>query len=102
MSEVNRLLVFSWVRLCLLGVKCKGGVFAVVDTFNLTIVTPQQAPFHNLLLVICSCVNGVPLSCNLTRKVSVNISQSLFWSTTNTQHCLGSAFTTDEKYTESY
>lgn len=63
MSEANRLLVLSWGGLCLLGIKCSAEVFAVIDTFNLTIVTPQWSPFHSFLLVICSCVNGAPLSC---------------------------------------
>lgn len=53
MSEINRLLVFSWVRLCLLGVNVREGVFAVVDTFNLMVVTLSAGPLHNLLLVIC-------------------------------------------------
>ena len=70
MSEANRRLVLSSGGLCLLDIKWKGEVFAVIFAFNLTIITPQWAPFHNLLLVICSHINGAPLSCDLKGRSS--------------------------------
>ena len=88
MPKVNRLLAFGRGGLCLLDIKWKGELFAVVNTFNLAVITPQRAPFHNLLLVICGCINGAPVSYDLRRKFVVNVSQSLFWLLTNTQHCL--------------
>ena len=55
-------------RLGLLDIKSNGELFAVVDTFKVTDISPQWASLLNLLLVICSHVNGVPISCDLRGK----------------------------------
>lgn len=72
MIELNSLVVFSWGRLCLRDNESNGHFFTVVNAFKLAEVCPQGASFLNLLLVIRGHVNGVPVSCNLTRKVSIN------------------------------
>ena len=71
MLEVNSLIVLSLGRLGLLDVKSNGELFAVVDTFKVTDISPQWASLLNLLLVIYSHVNGVPISCDLRGKTFV-------------------------------
>lgn len=71
MLEVNSLIVLSLGRLGLLDVKSNGELFAVVDTFKVMDICPQWASLLNLLLVIHSNVNGVPVPCNLKRKIFV-------------------------------
>ena len=88
MIELNSVAVLSWGRLCLRDNESNGHFFTVLNALKSAEVCPQGASFLNLLLVIRGHVNGVPVSCNLTRKVSINISQPGYMFFTNTQHNL--------------